>query len=138
MTTQTTPIGVAVVEHQGHYLVGIRGNDGSLPGRAEFPGGKCETGETTADCARRECLEETGLDVEIAELLLDRTFQYEHGTVDLHFWLCRPKNSNSVARKHFGFRWVPVSELASLNFPEANQPVIQMLADRATQDGRRC
>eukprot|EP00913_Durusdinium_trenchii_P035339 g33069.t1 len=57
----TVLIGIAVVEHAGQYLVGVRGDDGPLPGKAEFPGGKCRAGEMPRDCAVRECLEETGL-----------------------------------------------------------------------------
>lgn len=120
-------ISIAVVEHEGRYLVGARGADAVLPGRAEFPGGKCEPGEATADCAVRECLEETGLRVVPVRLLLNRPYQYLHGAVDLHFWLCRPDPKGGVADEHLGFRWVPASELPALHFPEANEPVIAEL-----------
>ena len=130
MTGQPMPIGIAVVEWGGCYLVGIRGDDGPLPGFAEFPGGKCEPGESPAETACRECLEETGLEVMSHERLLSRTFDYPHSVVDLHFWLCRPAKSESVDVRHRGFQWVTAAELASLRFPEANRPVIEMLTAR--------
>ena len=120
------PIGIAVVEHSGCYLVGMRDNE-PLPGYAEFPGGKCRPGESPEQCALRECREETGLDVLPVKLLLNRQFTYSHGTVDLHFWLCRPADAEKIAEEHHRFRWVPVKELAALEFPEANDPVIEML-----------
>lgn len=127
-TRPTVTIGIAVVEHAGRYLVGVRGENGPLPGKAEFPGGKCRPDEDPRDCAIRECREETGLNVAAVELLLNHEFDYEHARVDLHFWLCRPCDSQSIGDEHLGFRWVPRSDLASLEFPEANEPLIERLA----------
>lgn len=124
------PIGIAVVESRGRYLVGIRPAGAPLEGFAEFPGGKCHPGETPGLCACRECLEETGLEVAAVDLLMHRVFTYPHGTFDLHFWLCRPTPKAVVADEHRGYRWVPASELSSLHFPEANLPLIEVLASQ--------
>ena len=120
-------IGIAVVEHEGKYLVGTRGPDGPLPGYSEFPGGKCHPGEAPAECARRECFEETGLEVEPLELLHDQQHDYPHVAVDLHFWRCRARDPSKVAADHNGYRWLPASELATRTFPEGNAAVIAML-----------
>src|SRR5437764_2006476 len=61
--TMPTPIAVAVVEKDGHFLVGQRPEGVSLAGLWEFPGGKIEPGESPEAAAVRECLEETGVDV---------------------------------------------------------------------------
>ena len=138
MSRPATPIGIAVVEHDGCYLVGVRSEDTELAGCDEFPGGKCRRGEPPQACAVRECLEETGLDVLPVRLLLNRKFDYPHGAVDLHFWLCRPARPNALddlpAGGHGtsgGYRWVASAELAALKFPEANRPVIDILTQRA-------
>lgn len=122
------PIGIAVVENRGRYLVGMRPPGGPLEGHAEFPGGKCQPKESAAACACRECLEETGLEVQAIDLLMHRTFNYPHGALDLQFWLCRPVPRATVAEEHKGYRWVPAAELPSLKFPEANQPLIDVLS----------
>ena len=127
MPAAATPIGIAVVEDDGQYLVGVRGRNSPFAGRAEFPGGKCLPGETPRDCAVRECQEETGLAVVPIKRLLETQFEYEHRTVDLHFWICQPVDADSVAAEHRGFRWVEASLLASLNFPAGNAPVISLL-----------
>lgn len=120
-------IGIAVVEHQGAYLVGVRGPDQPLAGCAEFPGGKCEPDESPRDCAVRECREETGLAVIPQRLIEEVRFSYPHGDVELHFWLCQPAERASISTDHRGYRWVPTAELGTLNFPEANRPVIEWL-----------
>lgn len=127
MESSPQPIGIAVVEHEGCYLVGIRPSTGPLPGRAEFPGGKCLIGESPPACAVRECREETRLRVTAEQELFHCVHEYPHGSVALHFWLCRPLQASSISTEHNGFRWIPAVKLAELKFPEANRPVIGML-----------
>ena len=127
MSGKTQLIGVAVVEVSGRYLVGIRGVEGPLAGYAEFPGGKCLPNERPADCACRECREESGLDVVPVQLLLNAAFEYPHGTVDLHFWLCHPAQPAAVAEQHLGFKWVAQDDLKSYHFPDGNRRVIELL-----------
>jgi 8-oxo-dGTP diphosphatase len=127
-------IGIAVVEHNGAYLVGRRGEGGPLPGYAEFPGGKCLPGEPPADCACRECLEETGLEVVPVKLLCDVRHSYPHGTVHLHFWLCRAARPELIAAEHLGFRWIPTLELPAHRFPEANSGLIALLTASAQRE----
>ena len=74
-----------------------------------------------------QCLEETGLDVEPLELLVNRQHEYDHGSVDLYFWRCKPRDPAKVAAAHKGYRWVPAAELPSLKFPPANEHVISKL-----------
>ena len=126
---QTSPqiIGIAVVESDGQYLVGRRSSGGPLAGYDEFPGGKCRADETPVACAVRECREETGLAVEAVELLLRREFSYEHATVDLHFWRCRPADATGDCTPQHGFRWVTAGELVGLCFPAANAPLLELL-----------
>lgn len=127
MARESQPIGVAVVEHAGQYLVGTRGSEGPLAGYAEFPGGKCLPNERPADCACRECQEESGLEVVPIKLLLNAAYEYSHGTVDLHFWLCRPADVAAVSTQQLAFHWVPPSEFHKYRFPEGNLRLIELL-----------
>ncbi|HVW01945.1 MAG TPA: NUDIX domain-containing protein [Planctomycetaceae bacterium] len=127
MPSPRKTIGIAVVEHAGAYLVGTRGEEGPLPGYAEFPGGKCLPGEEPAICASRECLEETGLCVVPVRELMQVEHEYPHGLLSLHFWLCRPEADDAVRFEHRGFAWVPADGLANQRFPEANREVVEML-----------
>jgi 8-oxo-dGTP diphosphatase len=130
-------IGIAIVEFEGHYLVGTRQAGQDLAGLAEFPGGKCEIGERPEDCAVRECLEETGLSVAPVRLLNRAEHDYAHAAVNLHFWLCRVElcradgasDESPPAMPHLenGFQWKSVDELRELSFPEANVGILKML-----------
>ena len=128
MASGTTRIGIAIVEHEDRFLVGVRGDDSPLAGKAEFPGGKCLVDESAADCAVRECLEETGLKVRPVRLLEKTVYEYPHGRVELHFWLCEAADPLTISDNHQGFRWVPREELKSRDFPDANGQVITLIA----------
>mgnify|MGYP001070400007 CR=1 FL=1 len=124
-----TRIGIAVVERHGEYLVGFRTAGQVLAGHAEFPGGKCEAGEESNDCTVRECREETGLVVRAVEKLEQTLFEYDHGRVELNFWLCHPIDEKATPTGNF--RWIRVSELRDLPFPDGNDAVIRRLQIRS-------
>ena len=60
-------IAIAGVQDQDQFLGGPRGDEQVLAGYWEFPGGKIKSGETPEQAAIRECLEETGLHVQIVD-----------------------------------------------------------------------
>lgn len=119
-------IGIAIVEHDDQFLIGTRPEGTPLAGYAEFPGGKCRPRESIEDCVRRECLEETGFNVTPLRRLHRCEFEYDHGAVDLHFWLCQSDRSND-GEPAGAFRWVARDQLGSLRFPEANTEVVKLL-----------
>jgi 8-oxo-dGTP diphosphatase len=126
-----TCVAIAIVEHEGRFLVGVRSAGIPLAGLAEFPGGKVHDGETAATAAVRECREETGLQVVVDREFFSTTHRYDHGLLEIHFFLCRlapGERSTPIS----SFRWVMADELAMLEFPAANAPVTEMLLGKAT------
>lgn len=124
-----TRVAIAVVECAGRVLVGVRAEGSPLAGKSEFPGGKCDADETPRSCVVRECREETGLVVVPREHLVTVTHEYDHDTVELHFWKCAlAPDLPDGAEPQQPFQWVSLKELADLDFPEANQEVLALLA----------
>lgn len=125
---ESTNIAVAVVQRDGQFLVGRRPAGVPLAGFAEFPGGKVKAGEAADEAAARECLEETGIEVEVMDLLATVEHEYPHGMLCLYFFSCR------VARKATPcgtFRWVSPEELLQLEFPPANRKVLERLTGQS-------
>ncbi|MBB02560.1 MAG: NUDIX domain-containing protein [Rubinisphaera brasiliensis] len=128
-----TKIGIALVESQGHFLVGIRPEGKPLAGLHEFPGGKQIIPESTNETAVRECLEETGLEVVSHEMLHQQSFVYQHDEVQLDFWRCEMTDELlELPEVRSPWRWVPVSELQDLTFPAANDDILAILQRRRT------
>lgn len=120
-------IGVAIVFADGKVIVGTRASDQHLPGKHEFPGGKCGLDESPELCAIRECREECGISVDVNKLLHREIFEYPDRTVDLSFYLCEPIKDDEAKELAPPFQWVEINLLESLIFPEGNQQVLKLL-----------
>lgn len=120
------PIAIAVVEHEGRFLIGQRPAGVPLAGLWEFPGGKIQPGESPEEAAVRECLEETGLAVCSLFRYPERAERYTHGEVQLHFIACRLADPRQMAPTA-PFRWVGRDQLADYSFPRGNDQVLEIL-----------
>jgi 8-oxo-dGTP diphosphatase len=126
------PIAIAVVEYAGKFLIGQRGKNVPLAGMWEFPGGKVEPAESPETAAVRECREETGVEVEPCGTLLEQVHEYNHGRLQLQFFACRPVLPLGTPRPPF--RWVARAELAGLEFPQGNLPLLELLLANAPSE----
>ena len=118
---------MAVVVDDGRVLIGQRPAGVALAGLWEFPGGKIEPGESPAEAAVRECLEETGLVVTAAETLEETRHTYDHGTVHLYFVACKAHDASVSVQSPF--RWVNRRELGACEFPAANTNLVRRLIE---------
>jgi mutator protein MutT len=130
-----TAIAVAVVRQDGHVLIGQRPTGAPLAGLWEFPGGKVEPGETPQQAAARECLEESGIAVEIHGSFPKVTHDYDHARVELFFFDCRPKQP--VPMPEPPYKWISVADLADYCFPAANALLIALLVNEAATMAER-
>lgn len=128
---EPTRVGLGLIRRGGSFLIRRRPRlPGSpMPGVWEFPGGKCEPGETPDRAAARECEEETGMSVVILRLRRIVSHHYPHGFVELHSFDAEPMDPIAEPSPDSGFLWVPAAELPSLIFPEANGPILRELAE---------
>ena len=123
-------IAIAVVEHAGKYLIGLRPEGVPLAGYWEFPGGKVHAGESPEAAAVRECLEETGLAVRVVRECPPANHEYEQAAVCLHFFACEPLERAALDTLPPRFRWVAESELGDYQFPPANAALLARLQSR--------
>jgi mutator protein MutT len=127
----TIVVTAAIVEDHGRYFVTRRQKGVHLEGLWEFPGGKCEPGETLGDCLRRELKEELGAEAVIGEEIWTVTHDYADRSVELHFLACTLLNA-PVPLLGQEMRWVARDELKSLKFPPADDELINVLTRTAS------
>jgi 8-oxo-dGTP diphosphatase len=108
-----------------------------LAGLWEFPGGKCEPGESHEDCLARELVEELGVEGVVGDELLATEHDYGDRVIRLHFRRCRI-TGEPTPRLGQEMRWVERQELTTLEFPPADRELIEMLtATRPPSTTRR-
>ena len=128
--TPTIVVAAAVIEVNGLLLVTRRQPGVHLEGYWEFPGGKCEVGETIAACLAREIREELGAECRIGDELLTTSHAYTGRIVELHFLKCELLGTPApqIGQEML---WVARRELARLAFPPADAELIELLLSRS-------
>jgi len=123
----TIVVAAAVVERDGRFLVTRRIKGTHLEGLWEFPGGKCDAGESLAECLEREIAEELGVRVSVGREIFHVTHEYPGQAITLHFFMC---SLTGDPRPLIGqeMQWVAREDLRSLNFPPADDRLIDLLS----------
>ncbi len=120
-------IGVGLIWHHERLLIARRPPKGLLGGLWEFPGGKCEQGESLPECVLREIREELNIEVEVGQPMTVVKHAYTHFRVTLHFFHCQYLSGEVYAINHTAWKWVSAQELPDYAFPAANHAVIAAL-----------
>lgn len=122
----------AVIEEAGRILVTRRQPGVHLAGMWEFPGGKIDPGEAHQDALRREIREELGVEIDVGALILATNHAYTGRTVALYFYRCALKGAPKPLLGQ-EMRWVAHDDLASLEFPAADEELIRLLTRTAAR-----
>jgi 8-oxo-dGTP diphosphatase len=119
-------VAAAVIERHGAFLLTRRQSGVHLAGFWEFPGGKCNEGESLDACLVRELREELAVGAVVRDEIVSVTHSYADRAVELHFFRCDLVGEPSPQLGQ-DMRWVPRGELATLDFPPADQELIRLL-----------
>jgi mutator protein MutT len=128
MTPPLIVVTAAVIEERDCFLLTRRLRGTHHEGHWEFPGGKCDPGESLEACLVREIDEELGCGVAVGAEIFSITHAYPERTVELHFFACtldgepRPQLDQDM-------QWVERGVLRSLAFPPADRELIDRLSD---------
>lgn len=114
----------AIIECDGLVLAAQRSATMSLPLKWEFPGGKIDPGESSEECLRRELVEELGIHVNVGKSLPASMHQYPTFAVTLQPFVCAIAAGEIVLHEHAAVTWLPPDQLHTLNWAEADLPVI--------------
>ena len=132
-------IGVGVVLNSaGEVLIDQRLNEGLLGGLWEFPGGKQEPREAIEITVARELREELGIEVEVAESLIQVDHSYSHKRLRFEVFWCHWLSGQPQPLASQQVRWVKPSELNNFPFPTANLKIIAAIQSSLLNANRSC
>lgn len=126
MSKPSIHVAIALLLYRGKVLVGWRNADQHQGNKYEFPGGKIEAGETPVEACRREIFEEVGIGIQQWHAFDVIHHVYDDVEVFLHlFHATVPEQYLHDIQKPW--TWYGRDQLFALNFPKANQAIIQRL-----------
>lgn len=132
MSEQRWPVSVKGVVPLAEGIVVLRNERDEW----ELPGGRLEAGESPEECVRREVLEETGLDVEVGDLLDAWVHQVraDRSVLVLTFsCVVRSGRRPNVSVEHREVRVVDTEALAELAIPAGYTSSVERWAQRTAQ-----
>jgi A/G-specific adenine glycosylase len=123
-------VAAAVTVHgDGAVLVAQRNVEDMLGGLWEFPGGKCEDGESLPECLAREMCEELDVTVDVGRQLTVVEHAYTHFRITLHAFWCRLSDGEPRCLDCAAVRWALPEELDDLPMSVADRKVAQALRE---------
>ena len=120
-------VAAGLLFQSGKLLITQRPPGGHLAGLWEFPGGKCEPGETLPECLQRELHEELGVVVNVRECVETLEHAYPEKIVQLSFYRCALVIGEPEGREGQSIKWVGLDELGQYQFPEADAQLLEKL-----------
>ena len=127
-------VGAAIIKDD-KCLVAQRAPGMSLAGKWEFPGGKPKYGETPEAALARELHEELGANASIGKWVGRGESLVGNKRIVLDVYLGDLDNADELsANEHSELRWVDAQELASLDWPDADLPILPLVQDMMSSD----
>lgn len=129
---KTVHVAVGVIistneQQQTQYFITKRLADAHQGGKWEFPGGKVEEGESVAQALARELKEEVAIEVLSCLPLTVITHDYSDKKVCLEVFVIDNYIGEPNAQEGQGQGWFSLNELQKLDFPKANDAIIEKL-----------
>jgi 8-oxo-dGTP diphosphatase len=115
---------------ENEVLVVQRGETTDHPLKWEFPGGKLIPGETDEECIIREVEEELSLEIVICGKLPDVEYDYGHKLIKLTPFICDTLDELPFLSEHVAYKWLPATDLRSVDFSEADIIVMDNYLER--------
>jgi 8-oxo-dGTP diphosphatase len=121
-------VGAAIVR-AGQLLAQCRAAPAALAGRWELPGGQVEPGESDAEALRRECGEELGALIAVAERIGPDLALSPSSVLRIYAAALEPGSPEPYPVEHAELRWVGVAELPALDWLDADRALLPELAE---------
>lgn len=121
----------AVIVKDGLILCTQRGAAGKLPGMWEFPGGKVELGESSAEALVREVEEELVCTIKVKDFINTVEHEYDFGIVVLSTFYCDLIAGTPSLTEHQDLVWLPAHELSALKWAPADLPAVSAIQNSA-------
>lgn len=125
-------VAVAVIKQSDEFFLTKRLNEAHQGGKWEFPGGKVEQGETVYEALYRELKEEVAIEILTCTPFMKIEHDYGDKKVLLEVFIVDNYLGQAKALEGQQEGWFSLAEFSKLDFPAANQAIIEKLQQYLT------
>ncbi|MFI5363356.1 MAG: 16S rRNA (cytosine(1402)-N(4))-methyltransferase RsmH [Elusimicrobiota bacterium] len=122
------PVCAAVILRSGMVLLARRGPGRKHAGKWEFPGGRIEKGETSAEALVRELREELGIAAEVGAEAARTRHVYDFGEIELIAHFVSRYEGEIKLVDHDKIAWVEARRLLEYDLAPADIPIAEVIA----------
>ncbi|MFN8484779.1 MAG: A/G-specific adenine glycosylase [Anaerolineae bacterium] len=119
------------------FLVAQRPLDKMLGGLWEFPGGKCDAGETLQECLRRELREELDIEVAVGAHLTTVRHAYTHFRITLHAFHCAIVAGEPRTVEVADIAWTTLADVDRFAMAVTDGAIVAALRKEVATPGRK-
>ena len=106
---------VGIIQRGGRFLLGLRLPGGEIGAHWEFPGGKCEAGESHTEALIREYNEELGISISVGRFIAQKHFRNARYEFDLFAYeVIIADNQKYTSCEHSELKWFSLDELQNI------------------------
>lgn len=124
MTKRVHVVAAVIRNAEQKVLLALRPSDKPMGGLWEFPGGKCEAGESPQQALARELQEELGIVIANPQPLIQVRHDYPQLHVLLDVYEVREFSGQAYGAEGQEVRWVAADALTEYQFPAANRTIV--------------
>lgn len=124
MTKRVHVVAAVIRDAAQQILLALRPSAKHMGGLWEFPGGKCEAGESPQQALKRELQEELGIVIANPQPLIQVRHDYPDLRVLLDVYAVHEFSGTAHGAEGQEVRWVAPSALSDYQFPAANRSIV--------------
>jgi A/G-specific adenine glycosylase len=121
-------VAAVTIREDNRVLVARRPEDAMLGGLWEFPGGKCETGESLPEALQRELKEEMGINIDVGEEIVVIKHAYTHFRITLHAFYSHLVSGSPSCIQCAEFKWATIGEIRDLPMAVTDRQIADTIA----------
>lgn len=122
-------VGAIFINDKNEVFCAKRPLNKNFGGLWEFPGGKIEKNESLEEAIKREIFEELNLKIEVKDIFMNITKEYENFIIDLTCLNCEIIDFSSFnLKEHIDYTWIKRNKILTLNWVPTDIPIVEKLS----------
>lgn len=120
-------VAALIIDEKGRVFAAQKANEGDIPLKWEFPGGKVEKGETKEDALVREIKEEFTATIQVDHYVMTVAYDFPSFHLVMDVYQCHHQAGTFILKEHLSSAWLEKCELQKYDWGPADRIIVEGL-----------